>query len=134
MSGPRLLLLTSRLVRDVKLESWYPSDPESPKPDNEISVTRELKQVTPFQICPHGSPPLELHCVRIGGEFKLLYMAFRAETSPGSVAPLIKLTLHPKMQILTSSNGSPQLHFTILSHSLALSLLPFSKNGKNVSL
>lgn len=53
-------------------------------------MTRELKQVTPFQICPHGSPPLELHCVRIGGEFKLLYMAFRAET-----AQIMKVVRYP---------------------------------------
>lgn len=65
MSGPRLLILTSlkmayidilsiwhnidkanpfekqdnrsyRLIRDVKLESWYARDPESPTPDNEL--------------------------------------------------------------------------------------------------
>lgn len=46
-----------------------------------ISVTREPEQVTAFQSWPHGSPPLAVHRVRIGGEFKLVNMAFRADTA-----------------------------------------------------
>lgn len=33
----------------------------------------------PFQESPHGSPPLELHFVNWGGEFKLLYITLNAE-------------------------------------------------------